>query len=95
MKQTTIRLPEEMIEALEQEARDRGMKRSEHMRQVLDSRSEYDKLRNRIDRLEREKRMILEQREENQELVRYAETERTYREGSLLQRLRWWFRGMG
>ena len=94
MKQTTIRLPEEMIEALEQEARDRGVKRSEYMRQVLDSRSEYDKLRNRIDRLEREKRMILEQREENQELVRYVEGERSWREAGLLRRAKWWLTGM-
>ena len=94
MKQTTIRLPEEMIEALEQEARDRGMKRSEYMRQVLGSRSEYDKLRNRIDRLEREKRMILEQREENTELVKYVEDERRFRHAGLLTRAKWWLRGM-
>jgi predicted DNA-binding protein len=94
MKQTTIRLPEEMIEALEQEARDRGMKRSEYMRQVLGSRSECDELRNRVDRLEREKRMILEHREENQELMRYVEDELSYRRAGVFTRMRWWLQGM-
>ena len=94
MRQTAIRLPETMIEALDREADSKGVTRAEHMRSILESRSETEELRRRVERLEREKRMILEQREENQELMRHVDAERTWREAGLVQRLSWWLTGM-
>jgi len=38
--------------------------------------------------------MILEQREENTELVKYVEDERRFRHAGLLTRAKWWLRGM-
>lgn len=55
--------------------------------------SEVKDLETQVERLEREKRMILEQREENIELVRYVEDELSYREASLGTRMRWWLFG--
>ena len=46
------------------------------------------------ERLHRERRQLLEQRNENQELVEYVEDEKRYRHAGLFQRFRWWFRGM-
>lgn len=67
--------------------------RSEAIRDLLDKGLQYEDLEQRADRLEREKAQILDQREENQSLVRYAETERAYREASLMDRLRWFVFG--
>jgi Arc/MetJ-type ribon-helix-helix transcriptional regulator len=44
---------------------------------VDDLRSQLDDLRRENDRLRRERRQILEQRNENQQLVRFAEQQRT------------------
>jgi metal-responsive CopG/Arc/MetJ family transcriptional regulator len=100
MRAITLRLEESTIESLDAEADEHGQSRSEYVRDVLRARSEYDELKERIRRLEvenerlrREKRQLLEVREENTELVRYAETERAYREAGLVDRLKWWFRG--
>jgi hypothetical protein len=50
------------------------------------------------DRLKREKRLILEQREENTELIEYVQEERTLErrraEAGILTRTKWWFTGM-
>ena len=54
---------------------------------------ENERLSERVERLEREKGLILKQREENTTLQRYAETERAYREAGLKQRLKWWLWG--
>lgn len=52
MKQITIRLREDVIDALEAEAEDRGVSRSEHVRDVIDSREDVTRLRARIETLE-------------------------------------------
>lgn len=88
MQQITLRVPEDTLESLESEADDHGVSRSEYIRDVLESRDEHaedvDKLRDQVDELEteldrvkNEKRLLLEDREEKQELVRYAEDQRT------------------
>lgn len=48
MEQITLRLPETMIGELEEEADEKGVSRSEHIRDVIDSRRDTDELRERI-----------------------------------------------
>jgi len=45
-------------------------------------------------RLPGTKRIILEQREENTELVKYVEDERRFRHAGLLTRAKWWLTDM-
>lgn len=52
MQQITVRLPDEMIDALEEEAEEQGVSRSEHMRNVIGSRRDADQLHEEIARLE-------------------------------------------
>ena len=53
-----------------------------------------NQLESDLERCRRARRQLLEQREESKELVRYVEDEQRYRQAGLVQRLRWWFRGM-
>ena len=104
MEQITLRLDAELLDALEEEAEGRGVSRSEHIRDTLESRNEHDEntdeLRDRIadlerdlDRVRREKRLILEERDEKAELVEYVERERSaeqrWRQASLATKLKW------
>lgn len=100
MEQITVRVPEDMLESLDAEAEERDRDRSEHIRAVLASRHEHDELRNEVndlqtevERLRREKRQVLEQREENQKLVRYVDHELEWRSAPLTKRLKWWVTG--
>lgn len=95
MDPVTVSLTEEHIELLEELSADGGpcTNRSEAMRMIIDQYNETKDLQRENERLRQEKRLILEQREENTELMNYAETERAYREASLATRLKWWFRG--
>jgi metal-responsive CopG/Arc/MetJ family transcriptional regulator len=95
MQQITIRLPEEMIESLDDEADEHGRSRSEHIREVLASRTEHDELHTEIERLRREKRQILDQREEKNELARYVEEEQEWRSAPIWTRAKWWVAGKG
>lgn len=52
MRQITIRLREDTIEELEAEAEDAGVSRSEHVRDVIASRADVERLRDRIETLE-------------------------------------------
>lgn len=67
--------------------------RSEAVRDLLEKGLRYEDIEQRAERLEREKAQILDQRDENQTLARYAETERAYREAPLADRLRWFVFG--
>jgi metal-responsive CopG/Arc/MetJ family transcriptional regulator len=104
MEQITLRIPQETLESLESEAEEHGVSRSEHIRTVLESRNEHeentaelrseiDDLETTVERLQNEKRMLLEQTDEHSQLVRYVESEQSYREASLPQRLKWWVFG--
>jgi len=109
MEQITLRVPEDTLESLEGEADEHGVSRSEYVRDVLKSRNEHaetaDELRDRVEELEQEldrvrneKRLLLEEREEKAELVRYVEQERTveqqWREAGLWTRAKWKIFGM-
>jgi predicted transcriptional regulator len=89
---------------------DRGMnaaEREEKLRGRMDELErkkdeEIEQLRTEIDRLQRERRQILEQREENQELVRFAEEQRSLvseqrdrRNAPVWRRAKWWVLGRG
>jgi|APHM01.1.fsa_nt_gi Ribbon-helix-helix protein, copG family. len=111
MEQITLRVPEDTLAALDEEADEHSDSRSKYIRDVLDSRNEHtenmDDMREQIDALEtelervrNEKRLILEQREEKNELARFAEQERTARErreqrraAPAWRRAKWWVFG--
>ena len=67
--------------------------RSETMRMIIDQYNEQTELAKEVERLNRERRQLLEQREEHNELVRYVDDELSYREKGLLTRARWWLFG--
>ena len=63
---------------------------------------EVNQLESEVERLRRERRQILEQREENKELVRYAEQQRSVlerreerRDAPAWTRAKWWLFGRG
>jgi len=62
--QTTIRIEEELVDDLDEEAEDAGISRSEHIRQILQERRESEILQDRLDttleRLESRERRIQE-----------------------------------
>lgn len=109
MKAITIRFEESTLESIDAEADEHGRTRSEHVREVVRTRSEHDRIRaeyeERIadlerenERLRREKRQILEQRTEHTELVRAVEKDRTLAErkarAGLLTKAKWALVGM-
>jgi len=49
MRNVTIRLRQDLIDSLDDEADDRDVSRSEYIRQILDDRHEVDELRDRLD----------------------------------------------
>jgi len=104
MEQITLRLGEDLKEELEAEAEERGVSRSEHIRDVLASRRGTDELRERlearearIDELERqltERSRVEEKIEELPDKIRSADTYQERRQrlidsASLSQRLKW------
>ena len=89
---------------------DRGMNAAEHEEKLRGRMEELERkkdeeieqLRTEIDRLQRERRQILEQREENQELARFAEEQRSLvseqrdrRNAPVWRRAKWWVLGRG
>jgi uncharacterized coiled-coil DUF342 family protein len=82
--QTTIRLEEQLIEDLDSEAEEKGISRSEYIRQILRERGESEELREEIDTL----RQRLESREERieeleQQLTRRSQIEEKVEEVAL------------
>lgn len=110
MKKISVSLEDRHVEALDdREADDDISSRSEALRAILDDyeslhteyedlRTEYEELQTELERVKNEKRLILEEREEKQELVKYVEDERTFeqkwREAGLGKRLKWKLFGM-
>lgn len=99
MPRITVTLEDEQAALLEEKTGEGGPydSKSEAVRSFI---TEYERLSERVDDLEREnerlrseKRLILEQREENTELARYVEDELSYREAGLGTRMKWWLFG--
>jgi len=115
MEQITLRIPSDTLEEAEAEAEEQGVSRAEILRGAIESRDEsreevrelrdrVDELEQKAERLEREKRLILEDREEKQELVAFAEAERDVVErreqrereresAGVVTRAKWWLVG--
>jgi len=109
-KRVTVSLGDDHLEALADFEDAHGVdSRSEAVRLLLDEYEDlrreyeelntaYEELQNEAERLKREKRLILEEREEKQELIRYVEDERSaeqrWREADLATRVRWKLFGM-
>lgn len=99
MPRLTITLTDEQLELLEEKSGDSGEyeSKSEAVRNLIDAGEQAEEeladLRTKVERLEREKRQILEQRQEHTDLVEYVEDELAYREQPLSVRLRWWLFG--
>ena len=74
--------------------------RAEAIRRLVERGLEYDELAREIERLENEKRTLIADREEKQELVRFAESQRELAEyererqkRGVFTRFVWWLRG--
>ena len=102
MKPTTVTLRESDLSLLNELSGDSGAyeSRSEAIRAIIDGHSEANELQTQVERLQREKRMILEQREENQELVSYVQREKAMQErreertqANVIRRAWWWVAG--
>jgi Arc/MetJ-type ribon-helix-helix transcriptional regulator len=102
MKPTTVTLRESDLSLLNELSGDSGAyeSRSEAIRAIIDGHSEVNELQTQVERLQREKRMILEQREENQELVSYVQREKAMQErreertqANVIRRAWWWVAG--
>ena len=96
MPRITVSISDEQNERLADltgENRPYGSK-SEAMRSFITADEQVQELEQEVERLNRERRQLLEQRSENKELRRYVEDEQRYRQGGLIQRFRWWIRGM-
>ena len=94
MAQITLRLDDDLLDDLENEADERGVSRSAHIRDAIESRHEPDELRRENDRLRARVDAVLESRDERDALVRYVEDEQRYRQAGIVTRLRWFLRGM-
>ncbi|MDG5821957.1 ribbon-helix-helix protein, CopG family [Natronococcus sp. A-GB7] len=94
MEQVAARVPEEIDEAIQAYSDENDCSRSEAIRDLLERGIEYDQLQTENQRLQNEKRTIIQQREQNTELVEYIEEEKSYRKAGLFTRAKWWAFGM-
>lgn len=99
MKTITMRFDENTVESLDAEADERELSHSEYLRKI-DAQERIRELETENERLKRKKRQILDQREENSELVEYAQNERELqrqererRDAPAWQRAKWWLLG--
>ena len=98
MERLTVRVPEDLLKEIEDRADAEDISQSEAARQLLRQGIEAEALQQEAERLRREKRLILEQREEHTELVRAVQNEQTLAErkasAGALTRAKWWLTGM-
>lgn len=107
MDSITLRLQPSTKESLEGEAEERGVSRSEYIRNILRSRHELERLREQVADLERENDRLRQQLaatnrrvDQHQELVRYVQEERSLaqeqsrrRKAPVWRRAKWWILG--
>lgn len=95
MPRQTVTISEEQKEFIESKVGN-GREydsRSEVVRMCINEYERAEELQEKVERLEREKRMILEQRDDNREIKRYVESEIQYREADLITRAKWFVFG--
>jgi Arc/MetJ-type ribon-helix-helix transcriptional regulator len=90
MPRLSITLTEEQNERVE-ELVENGEYKSKNavVQDWLSDAEKVNQVESENERLHRERRQLLEQRNENQELVEYVEDEKRYRHAGLFQRFRW------
>lgn len=102
MPRITVSVSDEQAERIEELAGEDGphSSKSEVMRYFIRRSQEADELEQENERLHRERRQLLDQRKERDELVRYAEDQRDQdqrtqqrREKPVWTRVRWWVLG--
>lgn len=102
MPRITVSVSDEQAERIEELAGEDApySSKSEVMRYFIQRSREADELERENERLHRERRQLLDQREERNELVRYAEGQREQeqrarqrREQPIWTRMRWWVLG--
>lgn len=93
MERLTVRVPEDLLEEIEDLADQEDVSNSEAARTLLRQGVEAEDIRRENQRLQQQLGVLIEDREERTQLVRYAETEREYREAGLSTRLKWWLFG--
>lgn len=100
MGRLTVSLTEEEEQIIEEKVGDGDEyeSKSEFVRMCIRTHTEIDDLERDLDRLKNEKRMLLAEREEKEELARYVEDEREtqqrWREAPLWTRMKWRVVGM-
>ncbi|PSP88731.1 hypothetical protein BRC90_06820 [Halobacteriales archaeon QS_4_69_34] len=100
MQKISVTLRDEQVAQLSDLVGDEYTDRSKAVRALIDRGLEYDDLETENDRLRAENRALIEQREEHDELVRYAEQHRPVMEreqerraAPAWQRAKWWLLG--
>ena len=90
MPRLTITVTDEQNELLAELSSDEGPyeSKSEAVRSFIESGEDTEQLRREVERLNRERRQLLEQREENQQLARFAEEQQSVLERQEARRSR-------
>lgn len=96
----TIRMPEDLLDELEEEAEERGVSRADYIRSLLRQRTEYDELRRENERLRQQLQAVNSRQDDVGELVEYVEEERKIqqrreerRDAPIWRRAKWWVFG--
>lgn len=97
MEAITLRLPEEMIEELEEEAEEADTNRSEYIRSLLEGRhdteQEIQQLKTENERLQRKLTEVISLKEEHEDLIRHTEEQKSLEmkkhQASLVTRMKW------
>lgn len=100
MEQIAARVPEEIDHAIQTFSDENGYSRSEAIRQLLERGVEYEELQTENERLQNEKRALIDHRKEHTELVEYVKKERDLqqrqeerRDAPAWRRAKWWLLG--
>ena len=100
MQPVSSRLDADTLRMVDDTADANDESRAEAIRRLVERGLEYDELAQEIERLENEKRTLIADRKEKQELVRFAESQRELAEyererqkRGVFTRFVWWLRG--
>lgn len=96
----TIRMPEDLLDELAEEADERGVSRAKYIRSLLRQRTEYDELQRENERLRNQLAATNSRQDDVDELVEYVEEERAIqqrreerRDAPVWRRAKWWVLG--
>lgn len=104
MEAITLRLEQNTIKSLEDEADEHDITRSEYLRRIIERRSEYeeiDRLRGELERVKNERNTLIQEREDTTAIVEYVDQERELEErrrrrqaSPIWKRAKWWVFGV-